>query len=58
LQSLAPIPVSRRVDVRQMVVKVTVVKIIDEPLSQQDVKDVVPTPRSETRIGKRVYSKG
>jgi hypothetical protein len=38
LQSLAPTPVSRRVDVRQ------VVEIIAESLSQHDGKHVVPTP--------------
>jgi hypothetical protein len=38
LQSLAPTPVSRRVDVRQ-----PVVKIIAESLSQHDEKHVEPT---------------
>jgi hypothetical protein len=41
LQSLAPIPVSRMVDVRR-----PVVKIIAESLSQHDEKHVVPTPIS------------
>jgi hypothetical protein len=43
---LAPTPVSRRVDVRQ------VVKIIAESLSH-DEKHVVPTPLSGIRVGGR-----
>jgi hypothetical protein len=49
LQSLAPTPVSRRVDVRPPACKkilVPVVKIIAESLSQHDKKHVVPTPLS------------
>jgi hypothetical protein len=38
LQSLAPTPISKRVDVRR-----PVVKIIAESLSQHDEKHVVPT---------------
>jgi hypothetical protein len=45
--SLAPTPVSRRVDVRP------VVKIVAESLSQHDEKHVVPTPLSGIRVGKR-----
>jgi hypothetical protein len=48
LQSLAPIPVSRRVDGRR-----PVVKIIAKYLSQHDEKHVVPTPLSGIRVGKR-----
>jgi hypothetical protein len=44
---LAPIPVSRRVDIRQ------VVKIIAESLSQHDEKHVVPTSLSGIRVRKR-----
>jgi hypothetical protein len=44
LQSLAPAPVSKRVDVRQ------VVKIIAESLSQHDEKHIVPTPLSGIRV--------
>jgi hypothetical protein len=47
LQSLAPTPVTRRVDVRQ-----PVVKIIAESLSQHDEKHVVPTPLSGIRVGR------
>jgi hypothetical protein len=47
LQSLAPTPVSRRVDSRP------VVKIIAESLSQHDEKHVVPTPLSGIRVGGR-----
>jgi hypothetical protein len=46
LQSLAPTPVSRRVEVRR-----PVVKIITESLSQHDEKNVVPTPLSGIRVG-------
>jgi hypothetical protein len=49
LQSLAPTPVSRGVDVRQA----AVVKIIAESLSQHDEKHVVPTPLSGIRVGRR-----
>jgi hypothetical protein len=49
LQSLAPTPVSRRVDVRQAAVG----KIIAESLSQHDEKHVVPTPLRGMRVGKR-----
>jgi hypothetical protein len=41
LQSLAPTPVSRRVDV----------KIIAESLPEHDEKHVVPTPLSGRRVG-------
>jgi hypothetical protein len=47
LQSLAPTPVSMRLDVRQA----AVVKIIPEFLSQHDEKHVVPTPHSGIRVG-------
>jgi hypothetical protein len=47
LQSLAPTPVSRRVDVRQAAGQ----KIIAESLSQHDEKHVVPTPLSGIRVG-------
>jgi hypothetical protein len=47
LQSLAPNPGSRRVDVR------SVVKIITESLSQYDEEHVVPIPLSGIRVGKR-----
>jgi hypothetical protein len=50
LQSLAPIPVSRRVDVRQGGL---IVKIIAESLSQHDEKHVVPTLLSGIRVGRR-----
>jgi hypothetical protein len=50
LQSLAPTPVSRRVDVRR---KNKVVKIIAESLSQHDEKHVVRTPLSGIRVGKK-----
>jgi hypothetical protein len=46
-QSLAPPPVSRRVDVRQ------VVKIIAEYLSQHDENHVVPASLSGIRVGER-----
>jgi hypothetical protein len=49
LQSLAPIPVSRRVDVRQAAGQ----KIKAESLSQHDEKHVVPTPLSGIRVGGR-----
>jgi hypothetical protein len=49
LQSLAPIPVSRRVYVRQAAGR----KIIAESLSQYDEKYVVPTPLSGIRVGGR-----
>jgi hypothetical protein len=49
LQSLAPIPVSRRVDVRQAAGR----KIIVESLSQHDEKHVIPTPLSEIRVGRK-----
>jgi hypothetical protein len=49
---LAHTPVSRRVDVRQ-----AAVKIIAEYLSQYDEKDVVPTPLSGIRVGKRRWKK-
>jgi hypothetical protein len=42
LQSLAPTPVPRKVDVRQAAGR----KIIAESLSQHDEKHVVPTPLS------------
>jgi hypothetical protein len=45
---LAPTPVSRRVDVRQ-----AVVKIIAESLSQHAEKHVVLTPLSGIRVGGR-----
>jgi hypothetical protein len=48
LQSLAPTPVSRRVDVRQ-----DGVKIIAESLSRHDKKHVVLTSLSGIRVGKR-----
>jgi hypothetical protein len=50
LQSLAPTPVSRKVDVRQA----AVVKIIAKSLSQHDEKHVVPTPLSGIRVGGRL----
>jgi hypothetical protein len=49
LQSLAPTPVSRRVDVRQAAGH----KIIAESLSQHDEKHVVPIPLSGIRVGGR-----
>jgi hypothetical protein len=51
MQSLEPIPVSMRVDVRQLVVK-----LVAESLSQHDEKYVVPTPISGIRVGKRKKS--
>jgi hypothetical protein len=53
LQSLAPTPVSRRVDVRQAAGR----KIIAESLSQHDEKHVVPTPLSGIRVGRRYHSR-
>jgi hypothetical protein len=49
LQSLAPTPVSSRVDVRQA----PVVKIVAESLSQHDEKHVAPTSLSGIRVGER-----
>jgi hypothetical protein len=49
LQSLAPTPVSRKVDVRQAAGR----KIIAESLSQHEKKHVVPTPLSGIKLGKR-----
>jgi hypothetical protein len=49
LQSLAPTPNSRRVDVGRR----SVVKINAESLSQHDEKHVVPIPLSGIRIGRR-----
>jgi hypothetical protein len=49
LQSLAPAPVSRRVNVRQAAGR----KIIAESLSQHDEKHVVPIPLSGIRVGRR-----
>jgi hypothetical protein len=49
LQSLAPTPVSSRVDVRQA----AVVKIIAESLAQHGGKHVVLTPLSGIRVGER-----
>jgi hypothetical protein len=51
LQSLAPTPVSSRIDVRQAAGR----KTIAESLSQHDEKHVVPTPLS---VGKRVGRRG
>jgi hypothetical protein len=45
MQSLAPTPVSRRVDIRQ-----PVIKIIAQSLSQHDEKHVILTPLSEIRV--------
>jgi hypothetical protein len=47
LQSLAPTPVSRRVDVRQAAGRKN---IFAESLSQHDEKHVVPTPLSGIRV--------
>jgi hypothetical protein len=47
-KSLAPTPVSRRVDVSQAAGR----KLIAESLSQHDEKHVVPTPLSGIRVGK------
>jgi hypothetical protein len=52
LQSLAPTPVSRRVDVKNA----PVVKIIAESLSQHDEKHIIPNPVSGIRVGKRKKS--
>jgi hypothetical protein len=49
LQSLAPTPVSRRVDVRQAAGRKNDCRI----LSQHDEKHVVPTPLSGIRVGER-----
>jgi hypothetical protein len=48
LQSLAPTPVSRRVDVRQAAGRIN----IAESLTQHDEKHVVPTPFSRIGVGK------
>jgi phosphomannomutase len=48
-QSLAPTPVSRRVDVKQAAVR----KIVAESLSQHDEKHVVPAPLNGIRVRKR-----
>jgi hypothetical protein len=52
LQSLAPTPVSRRVDVRQAAGRKNIF-INTESLSQHDEKHVVPTPLSGIRVGGR-----
>jgi hypothetical protein len=54
LQSLAPTPVSRRVDVRQAAGRKK--KINAESLSQHDEKHVVPTPVSGIWVGGRKAS--
>jgi hypothetical protein len=54
LQSLAPTPVSRRVDVRQAAGSKNNCRIFI--LSQHDEKHVVPTPLSRIRVGgRRLY---
>jgi hypothetical protein len=50
LESVAPTPVSRMVDVRQAAGR----KIIADSLSQHNEKHVVPTPFSGIREGKRI----
>jgi hypothetical protein len=49
LQSLAPTPVSKRIDVRQAAGR----KIIAESLLQHDEKHVVPTAFSGIRVEKK-----
>jgi hypothetical protein len=53
LQSVAPAPVSRRVDVRDAG-KRPVVKIVAESLSQHDEKHVVSTTLSGIKVGRRL----
>jgi hypothetical protein len=54
MQSLAPIRVSRRVDIRQAA---ACRKTIAESLSQYDEKHVVSTPLSGKRVGKRKHTR-
>jgi hypothetical protein len=53
LQSLAPTPVSRRVDVRQAAGRKNNCRIFLRPATQHDEKHIVPTPLSGIRVGGR-----